>query len=124
MLTRAGWSPEPVTEPAAPADGATQAHKVAEDLLVVVEHHEARLYRLAVQSINPEDDVILPHDPHHFLHHLAHKDQSRERGQRASEEASFYERIAAAVVSAGRIVVLGHGTGHSDAAHHLIAHGG
>ena len=94
----------------------------AEDLMVVVDHHEAQLYRLSVHSADPVDDVILPYDPHHFLHHLAHKDQSRERGQRTSEDPSFYERIAQAIAPARRVVVVGHGKGHSDAAHHLIEH--
>ena len=54
-----------------------------------------------------------------FLHHLTHKDQSRERGQRAPEDASFYERIGDALAAADRIVVVGHGTGKSNAALHL-----
>jgi len=62
---------------------------------------------------------IKPYDPDHFLHHLTHKDQSRERGQRAPEDASFYERIGAALAAADRIVVVGHGTGKSNAAQHL-----
>ncbi len=127
LLTRAGWAPTtetPMTETrgATSSDRLTPAPATADDLLVVIEHHEARLYRLAVNSKNPLDDVILPYDPHHFLHHLSHKDQPREHGQRASEDSSFYERIAKAVVAAGRIVVVGHGKGHSDAAHHLIAY--
>jgi phosphoheptose isomerase len=48
-----------------------------------------------------------------------HKDQLRERGQRAPEEPAYYEKIAAAVASGGKIVVVGHGTGKSNAAHHL-----
>jgi hypothetical protein len=92
----------------------------AEDLLVVVEHHEARLYHLDVRSADPADDMIRPYDPHNFLHHLAHKDQSAERGQRAPEDPSFDKRIAEALASSGRIVVIGHGEGHSNSAHHLM----
>ena len=53
---------------------------------------------------------------------LAHKDQPRERGQRATEDPSFYKRIAAVMDTAGRVVVIGHGKGHSNAAHHLMAY--
>jgi phosphoheptose isomerase len=47
------------------------------------------------------------------------KDQSRERGQRAPEEPAYYEKIADAVALGGKIVVVGHGAGKSNAAHHL-----
>ena len=122
LLSRAGWSPHaPVgarLDPTAPV----RAPRSGEDLLVVVEHHEARLYHLDVRSADPADDTIRPYDPHHFLHHLSHKDQSRERGQRSAEDPSFYEGIARAVLSSDRIVVIGHGKGRSDAAHHLMEH--
>jgi hypothetical protein len=98
----------------------------APDLLVVVDHHEARIYSIdasggdiSKHEIGSKHE-IRPYDPHHFLHHLTHKDQSRERGQRAHEDPSFYERIAQAVAAGGRIVVAGHGDGHSNAADHLI----
>ena len=90
------------------------------DLLIAVEHHEARLYQLDIRSADLVDQVIKPYDPHHVLHHLSHKDQSRERGQRAPEDHTFYERIAQAASLGGRIVVVGHGEGHSNAAHHLL----
>lgn len=118
MLSRAGWSPEAAV---GHATAATTDHDAEPpDLLVVIEHHEARLYHLDIQSADLVDHVIRPYDPHHVLHHLSHKDQSRERGQRAPEDHNFYERIAEAVVQAGRIVVIGHGDGHSNAAHHLM----
>jgi hypothetical protein len=92
------------------------------DMLVVIEHHEARIFVVELAGDDPDKHVIRPYDPHHFLHHLTHKDQSRERGQRAHEDATFYERIAQAVVAAARIVVIGRGTGKSDAADHLVAY--
>jgi hypothetical protein len=88
--------------------------------MVVVDHHGTRLFHIDVGSDDASKHVIKPYDPHHFLHHLTHKDQSRERGQRAPEEASYYEQIARAVAAGGSIVVVGHGTGHSNAAHHLV----
>jgi hypothetical protein len=120
MLTRAGWSPTDaaVTPPVAGANGKA----VLPDLLVVMDHHEARVYQLDLAADDPANHTIRPYDPHHFLHHLSHKDESRERGQRAAEDPSFYERIAQTLRAGGRIVIAGHGHGHSNAAHHLAAY--
>jgi hypothetical protein len=105
--------------PNAPSEA--PAHLLAESpaLLVVVDHHGAKIYHIDVAGDDVSRHVIRPYDPHHFLHHLAHKDQSRERGQRAPEEASFYEEISQALAAGGKIVVVGHGEGKSNAAHHL-----
>ena len=110
FLTRVGTSPHAPGEPA--------------DFLVTVDHHQAHVYHLDLAAADPANHIIKPSDPHHFLHHLTHKDQTRERGERAAEDPAFYEHIAKAVAGAvphGRIVVIGHGKGHSDAGHHLIA---
>jgi len=121
LLTRSGWAPHTSSAASSSAPTATTGMaEVPDDILVVVEHHEARLYHLDVRSTDPADDVIRPYDPHHFLHHLSHKDQAGERGQRAPEDPSYYKRIAEAIAPCSRIVVIGHGKGHSNAAHHLI----
>lgn len=105
------------------AAGATAAARAPGlDLLVVMDHHEARVFEIDVASPDETKHVIRPYDPHHFLHHLTHKDQARERGQRAPEDATFYERIAQALAQGQRIVVIGRGTGTSDAADHLVAY--
>jgi len=84
-----------------------------------VDHHGTKIFDVDVSSDDVSEHVIRPYDPHHFLHHLVHKDQSREQGQRAPEEPAYYERIADAVAPGGKIVVVGHGAGKSNAAHHL-----
>jgi hypothetical protein len=114
FATRAGCSPN------APSKAPAHQQPAPATLLVVVDHHGAKIYHIDVVAEDVSQHVIRPYDPHHFLHHLAHKDQSRERGQRAPEEASFYEQIAQAVATAGEIVVVGHGEGKSNAAHHLV----
>ena len=111
FLQRVGWSPEVRSRAAARADPAT--------LMVVVDHHGAKIYRIVPATGDVPKREIRPYDPHHFLHHLAHKDQSREQGQRAPEDVSFYERIGDALAAGGRILVVGHGTGKSNAARHL-----
>jgi hypothetical protein len=113
FLIAAGWTHEAPSQPA--------AHPVpaAPSLMVVVDHHGAKIYAIDLASDEISKHEITPYDPHHFLHHLTHKDQSHERGQRAPEEPAFYESIAQAVALGGRIVVVGHGEGKSNVADHL-----
>jgi hypothetical protein len=92
------------------------------DMMIVMDHHDARIFNVEATAPDGSMSDIRPYDPHHFLHHLTHKDQPRERGQRAHEDAAFYERVAQAVTSAQRLVIIGRGTGNSDAAHHLVGY--
>jgi hypothetical protein len=114
LLQRAGWS----------AEGRSQAvaghAPEPPTLMVVVDHHGAKIYRIETGPGDASPREIRPYDPHHFLHHLTHKDQSREEGQRASEDPSYYARIGDALAAGGRIVVVGHGHGKSNAAQHLV----
>lgn len=87
--------------------------------MAVVDHHGTKIYRIDPASGGAPGLEIRPYDPHGFLHHLVHKGQSEEKGQRAPEDITFYKRIADALAAGGRIVVVGHGTGKSNAAHHL-----
>ena len=122
MLSRAGWMPEAKPAPSGPAgDPLSGGDAVSgEDLMVVMDHHEARLYHLDTRAPAALYHVIQPYDPHHLLHHLSHKDHPAERGQRTPEDHAFYRTIAQAIGAASAIVVVGHGKGHSNAAHHLM----
>jgi hypothetical protein len=114
FLERAGWAPD------APSVTASYSSTALPILMVVIDHHGAKIYRVDEASGGASSREIRPYDPHHFLHHLTHKDQSRQEGQRAAEDPSLYKRIAEALTVGGRIVIVGHGTGKSNAAHHLI----
>ncbi len=94
----------------------------APDMIVAIEHHAARIFRVEAEAGDVSEHTLKPHDPHHFRHHLTHKNEGAEAGQRASEDPAFYEQIAHELTGAGRIVVVGHGTGHSNAGHHLAEH--
>jgi hypothetical protein len=108
FLMHAGVAAEQATpDPAAPT------------LLIVVDHHGTKIFHVDLTNDDTSAHVIAPYDPHHFLHHLTHKDQDREQGQRAREEPAYYEKIAEAVALGGQLVVVGHGKGKSNAAHHL-----
>ena len=113
FLIQAGLSPEVPSQPAAHPSPA------APSLLIVVDHHGTKIFQVDVASDDASKHVIRPYDPHHFLHHLVHEDQSREEGQRAPEEPAYFEKIAEAAALGGKIIVVGHGTGKSNAAHHL-----
>ncbi|MCJ2125619.1 hypothetical protein [Methylobacterium sp. J-077] len=86
------------------------------DALIVVDHHEARIYRLDPATIGDTTETTLrPYDPRGHIHHLAHKEGGTFRGQRAPEDVAFYEGIVASVRDAPRIAIVGHGTGKSSA---------
>jgi hypothetical protein len=84
-------------------------------MIVVIDHHAARIFRNFGES-RPQDAVtVTPYDPHHFHHHLIHRKEAHYEGERVPEEPSFYEEVAAALVSANEIVLIGHATGKSSA---------
>jgi hypothetical protein len=114
LLQRAGWSA------AGPSQTAARPDLEPATLVVTVDHHGAKIYRIAPGSGDSAPHSITPYDPHHFLHHLTHKDQLRKEGQRASEDFSFYSRIGDTLAGAGRVLVVGHGKGKSNAARHLL----
>ena len=88
------------------------------DVVVLIDHHGAKLYQIHLSS-DQQAETVAPYDPHHFLHHLRHRDEMREHGQRPAEDLTFYERIADALRDVDRIVLLSHGTGSSNAANVL-----
>ena len=94
----------------------------APDMIVAIEHHEARIFHIDIHSHDVSEHTLKPHDPHHFRHHLTHRDQDAEQGQRASEDPAFYELISKELAGGNKIVIVGHGTGHSNAGHHLAEH--
>ncbi len=92
----------------------------ASRMVVVIDHHAAHVYRDLGQSRPQDVAAITPYDPHHFHHHLVHRKEAHYEGDRVPEETSFYEDVAAALVSASEIVLIGHGTGKSSAVDVLV----
>lgn len=82
--------------------------------MVVIDHQAATVYDLR-DGACIHVATIHPHDPHHFLHHLTHRDQSRYQGQRAPEDASFYDSLISALQGAEAAVLIGTATGTSAA---------
>lgn len=83
-------------------------------MIVVIDHHAAHIYSDLGES-RPQDAVtITPYDPHHFHHHLVHRKEAHYEGERVPEETSFYEEVAAALIHADEIVLIGNATGKSS----------
>jgi hypothetical protein len=89
-------------------------------MVVVIDHHSAHVYRNLMGSVPADGKTIEPYDPHHFRHHLVHRKEAHYRGDRVTEEPSFYEDVAAALIPAKEIVLIGHGTGNSSAVAALL----
>jgi hypothetical protein len=83
-------------------------------IVVVIDHHAARLYqdlggRPAIEA------SVKPYDPYGFHRHLIHRKEAHYEGERVPEETSFYEQVAKDLVPAQEIILIGHGTGKSSA---------
>jgi hypothetical protein len=101
------------SEPTAPGGGEAVAH-----WLVVINHHEARIYRSEMQGTVPER--ILPHEPSDFFRH-APNSRDFARGQEKPDPNSFFAPVAEALAGTGKILVFGTGTGTSSEMEQFIA---
>jgi hypothetical protein len=91
------------SEPAAPVAGEAEPH-----WLVVINHHEARIFRSEMHGTAPER--ILPHEPDDFFRHAANS-RDFARGQEKPDPNSFFAPVAGALEGAGKILLFGAGTG-------------
>lgn len=88
-------------------------------MVVVIDHHLARVYQ-DLDGSRPEDkEAVRPYDPHGFHRHLIHRKEAHYQGERVPEEPSFYEEIAKDLIPAEEIALIGHGTGKSSAVEFL-----
>jgi hypothetical protein len=104
---------EQSAETAVPPSVAPRTH-----LLVVIDHHEAKIYRTELHGAVPQK--LVPYDPHGFGRHLC-SDTEETDGKRKPERKSFYEAVAATLRDADQILIFGHGTGESSAMEQLLA---
>ena len=86
-------------------------------LLVIIDHHEAKIYRTEMAGAVAQQ--LVPYDPHGFGRHLRSDEDTD--GKRRPERKSFYEAVAATLRGADRILIFGHGTGASSAMEQLVA---
>jgi hypothetical protein len=93
------------SEKAAPA-AASASH-----WLVVINHHEARIFRSEMRNAVPER--IIPHAPDEFFRH-APNSQDFARGQEKPDPNSFFEPVVRALQGEGKILLFGTGKGTSS----------
>lgn len=95
-----------------------KAHQIGR-MVVVIDHHAAHIYH-DLGGSRPEDEVtVKPYDPFGFQHHLIHRKESHYQGDHVPEEESYYEEVAAELVHAEAIILIGHATGKSSAVNFL-----
>jgi hypothetical protein len=79
--------------------------------LLVIDHHEARLFHSEMHGALPQQ--ILPHKPDDYFRH-AHHSRDFSRGQEKPDPNSFFEPVAHELQGAGRVLIFGTGTGTSS----------
>jgi hypothetical protein len=84
-------------------------------IVVVIDHHSARLYEYVGGASLESKTTVKPVDPYGFHHHLIHRKEAHYEGERVPEDTAFYEQVAKDLVPAREIVIIGHGTGKSSA---------
>ena len=76
--------------------------------LMVIDHHEARIFRLEMEHAKPQR--ILPHQPTaHFRHGPNSKDFSH--GQEKPDPTTFFGAVLHALPATGGLLIFGSGTG-------------
>ena len=86
--------------------------------LVVIDHHEARIFRSAAPGAVPQ--LVRPHVPEDYFRH-AHNSMGFSRGQEKPDPNSFFEPVAAMLNGAGKILIFGTGTGMSSEMDQFVA---
>jgi hypothetical protein len=94
------------------------SNQLASHFLLVINHHEARIFRSEMQGALPQQ--FLPHEPDDFFRH-AHNSKDFSKGKEKPDPNSFFEPVAQALQAAGQILVFGAGTGTSSEMDQFVA---
>jgi hypothetical protein len=86
--------------------------------LLVIDHHEARIFRSEIHGAVPQQ--ILPHEPDDYFRH-AHHSKDFSRGQEKPDPNSFFEPVVAALQAPGSILIFGTGTGEGSEMEQFVA---
>jgi hypothetical protein len=90
---------------------APEADEKAIHWLLVIDHHEARIFHAEISGGIPQQ--ILPHKPEDNFRH-AHNSKEVSRGQERPDPNSFFEPVARALQAPGPILIFGTGKGTSS----------
>lgn len=86
--------------------------------LLVIDHHEARIFRMEMQGTVPQR--IVPHGPEDYLRH-AQSSKEFDKGRDKPDPNSFFAPVAVALQGGGQILIFGSGTGHSSEMEQFVA---
>ena len=86
--------------------------------LLVINHHEARIFRSELRGAVPEQ--ILPHEPDDYFRH-AYNSKDFSKGKEKPDPNSFFEPVAKALQGAGQILIFGAGKGMSSEMEQFVA---
>jgi hypothetical protein len=76
--------------------------------LLVIDHHEARLFRSEMHGTVPQQ--LHPHEPDRYFRHEQNS-QNLSRGKERPDPNSFFEPVAKALQAASQVLIFGTGTG-------------
>jgi hypothetical protein len=93
---------------------------VIDRMVVVIDHHAAHIYHDLGGRLPKDEVAVTPYDPFGFHHHLVHRKEAHYKSELVPEEGFYYEEIAADLVHAEAIVIIGHGTGKSSASGYVM----
>jgi hypothetical protein len=96
----------------------SEAAQAESHWLLVIDHHEARIYRSEMDGAVPSR--IMPHEPTDFFRH-AHNSKDFARGREKPDPNSFFEPVAKELQGAGQILIFGSGTGKSSEMEQFVA---
>lgn len=88
-------------------------------LLVVITHHETKIFETDFRRSENEPEILQPYDPLYHLHHLHYK-QGDFQGQYAPEDPAYYENIVEHLTKGEAILIFGNASGHSSAMEQLM----
>jgi hypothetical protein len=86
--------------------------------LLVIDHHEARIFRSEMDEVSPQQ--IMPPQPDDFFRH-AQDSKEFSRGREKPDPNSFFGPVAKALQSAGKILVFGNGKGMGSEMEQFVA---
>ncbi len=87
-------------------------------LLVVIDHHEARIFRTELKDGVPETVILHDTDGHKAHVHSAHDFRDHTEGKNYDD---YFEEIAKTLSGSERVLIFGSGKGSSSASHLFAA---
>jgi phosphoheptose isomerase len=94
----------------------------ARDIIVAIDHAGAKVFRTQAAWAGAPAHDIAPDAPLKFHHQMDRDAHDADREEKYPQDMAFFEQIAVACKTGGRIVLIGRGHGQSNEAHHLAAY--